>query len=359
MTTRRQVLGAAVGAPFLGMAGAGRVLGQSGMNILILGGTGFIGPHLVQHAMDRGHKITLFNRGRSNPALFPSAEKLVGDRDGDLTALRGRRWDAVIDNSGYTSQQVQSSLTYLQDACDLYLFTSTRSVYHEFTADLMNEDAPLGPRNIPESQWEGYGPNKVLAERVVMDGFGARALITRPSIIVGPGDRTDRFTYWVDRIDDGGDILVQGEPTDPVQYIDVRDLAEFYVHLLEGSVTGIYNTEGPATLLGAAGLVDGIKAVTATPSRFHWVDWDFLIEEGETPQDSLPFWQPPRGRYLNYGRMDNRRAMAKGLTFRPLAVTARDTLEWHRTRSAAEQAELKVGLSRAREAELLQKWGAA
>lgn len=359
MTTRRQVLGAAVTAPFLSMACAGRVLAQSGMNILILGGTGFIGPHLVQHAMDRGHKITLFNRGRSNPGLFPAAEKLVGDRDGDLTALRGRHWDAVIDNSGYTPEQVQSSLTYLHDACDLYLFTSTRAVYHEFTAERMDENAPLGPRDIPESRWEGYGPGKVLAERVVMDGFGARAIITRPSIIVGPGDRTDRFTYWVDRIDDGGDILVQGEPADPVQFIDVRDLGEFYVHLLEHAVTGIYNTVGLGAPLGAAELVDGIKAVTATPSRFHWVDWDFLIKEGETPQGSLPFWQPPRGQYLNYGRMDSRRAIDKGLTFRPLAVTARDTLEWHRTRTTAEQAGLKAGLSRAREAELLRKWNAA
>jgi len=220
----------------------------------------------------------------------------------------------------------------------------------------MDEDAPVGPKDIPESAWAGYGPNKVLAERAVQAGFGARTLISRPPVIVGPGDRSDRFTYWVDRLDDGGDILVQGEPTDPLQFIDVRDLSEFYVHLLENSITGIYNTEGPGSALTTVGLVHGIKAITSTPSTFHWVDWDFLIDLGETPQGTLAFWQPPRGRYLNYGFTDNRRAIAKGLKFRPLAVIAKDTLDWHRTRTAAQQEKLRAGLSREREAELLRQW---
>jgi 2'-hydroxyisoflavone reductase len=355
MTNRREFIGLSAAVAAAGMTSA-TANGQGGLNILVLGGTGFIGPHLVRHALERGHSLTLFNRGRTNTHLFPEAEKLVGDRNDDLTALEGRHWDAVIDNSGYTPQQVKLSVDLLKGSCDQYLFTSTRSVYTDYTLDVMDEDAPVGPTHLPESEWDGYGPNKVLAERVVRDAFGARTLITRPPIIVGPGDRTDRFTYWVDRIDDGGDILVQGHADDPVQFVDVRDLAEFYVHLLETSVTGIYNTEGPGSPLSAAGLVHGIKAVTSTPSVFHWVDWDFLIEAGETPQESLPFWQPPRGRYLNYGRMDNSRAIAKGLTFRPLAVTARDTLDWHRTREAAAQEELRTGLSREREAELLSLW---
>jgi len=361
MSTRRKFLGASMGAGLMGMAGSLNVLAQSasrngGLNILILGGTGFIGPHLVTHAMERGHKITLFNRGRTNTHLFPDVEKLVGNRNNDLAALEGRHWDAVIDNSGYTPQQVGMSVDLLKDACDQYLFTSTRSVYTDFTQDPMDEDAPVGPKEIPESEWDGYGPNKVLAERAVQDGFGARALITRPPVIVGPGDRSDRFTYWVDRIDDGGDILVQGEPTDPLQFIDVRDLSEFYVHLLENSITGIYNTEGPGSALNTAGLVHGIKAITSTPSTFHWVDWDFLLGEGETPQGTLAFWQLPRGRYLNYGLTDNRRAIAKGLKFRPLAVIAKDTLDWHRTRTVELQEKLRAGLSRGREAELLSKW---
>jgi len=358
VANRREFIGMAAVIAAAGMAPLA-TKGQSGLRILVLGGTGFIGPHLVRHALERGHELTLFNRGRTNAELFPDVEKLVGDRNNDLTALEGRRWDAVIDNSGYTPQQVKLSVDLLKGACDQYLFTSTRSVYTEFTAEVMDEDAPVGPTHLPESEWDGYGPNKVLAERVVQETFGARTLITRPPIIVGPGDRTDRFTYWVDRIDDGGDILVQGDPDDPVQFVDVRDLAEFYVHLLENSVTGIYNTEGPGSPLSAAGLVYGIKAVTSTPSVFHWVDWDFLIAAGEVPQDTLPFWQPPRGRYLNYGHMDNSRAIAKGLRFRPLAVTARETLDWHRTRDAAAQEQLRTGLSREREAELLSRWASA
>ena len=361
MSTRRDFLSASIGAGLVGMTASTSALAQSvsggyGMNILVLGGTGFIGPHLVTYAMERGHKVTLFNRGRTNTHLFPEVEKLVGDRNDNLSTLEGRRWDAVIDNSGYTPQQVGMSVDLLKDACDQYLFTSTRSVYTDFTQDVMDEDAPVGPKDIPESEWDGYGPNKVLAEREVQKGFGARTLITRPPVIVGPGDRSDRFTYWVDRIDDGGDVLVQGDPTDPLQFVDVRDLSEFYVRLIENSITGIYNTEGPGSALNTAGLVHGIRAITSRPSTFHWVDWDFLLEAGETPQGSLAFWQPPRGRYLNYGLTDNRRAIAKGLKFRPLAVIAKDTLDWHRTRSAELQRTLRTGLSRDREAELLRDW---
>jgi 2'-hydroxyisoflavone reductase len=323
MSTRREFLGVALGAGVAGLAGTGAVFGQTGMNILILGGTGFIGPHLVEYAMRRGHKITLFNRGRTNTHLFPEAEKLVGDRNDNLSALEGRQWDAVIDNSGYTPQQVRLSVDLLKNATDQYLFTSTRAVY---------------------------------TERIVQESFGAKTLITRPPVIVGPGDRSDRFTYWVDRIDDGGNILVQGDPTDPIQFVDVRDLSEFYVRLIEKSITGIFNTEGPGSALSTAGLIHGIKAVTSTPSDFTWVDWDFLIKEGETPQNSLPFWQPPRGSYLNYGRMVNTRAIENGMTFRPLAVIAKDTLDWHRTRTADEQDKLRVGMTREREAELLWKW---
>ena len=361
MNTRREFLAATLGAGVLTVAGSANALAQTsdgvgGMRILVLGGTGFIGPHLVRFALERGHTVTLFNRGRTNTHLFPDVEKLVGDRNDNLSALEGRRWDAVIDNSGYTPQQVGMSVKLLKDACDQYLFTSTRSVYTDFTQAVMDEDAPLGPKDIPESEWDGYGPNKVLAERAVQEGFGARTLITRPPVIVGPGDRSDRFTYWVDRIDDGGDILVQGDPTDPLQFIDVRDLSEFYIHLLEHSITGIYNTEGPGSALNTAGLVHGIKGITSTPSTFHWVDWDFLIGEGEVAQRTLAFWQPPRGRYLNYGLTDNRRAIARGLKFRPLAKIAADTLDWHRKRSAAQQQNLRAGLSRDREAELLRKW---
>lgn len=338
--------------PLLGTPTAKRV---AALDILVLGGTGFIGPHLVRHARDRGHTLTLFNRGRTNTHLFPDVEKLVGDRNDDVEALRGRRWDAVIDNSGYTPDQVRLTAELLRDATDQYLFTSTRGVYRDFTADDMTEDAPIGP-DLPESQWQGYGPMKVLAERVASAVFGERCTIARPSIIVGPGDRSDRFTYWVDRIDDGGEVLATGDPLDPVQYIDVRDLSEFYVRLVEARAPGVFNAEGPEASQSAAELLYGIRAVTSTPVSFTWVSWDFLAENDVLPSRDLPFWQPPRGRYRNYGRMNNRAAIAAGLRFRPLAVTASETLAWHRTRPAAQQEHLRIGISRDREVRLLEAW---
>jgi len=346
---------ATAGIASLALLGGEKSAAQSsdGLKILVLGGTGFIGPHFVRHALARGHKLTLFNRGRTNTHLFPEAEKLVGDRNDNLSALEGRQWDAVLDNSGYTPLQVQQSVDLLKGNCEQYLFTSTRAVYTDFRHAVMDEDAPVGPKDLPESQWSGYGPNKVLAERIVQAAFGSRTLITRPPVIVGPGDRTDRFTYWVDRLDDGGDVLVQGHRADPIQFVEVRDLAEFYVHLLENSTTGIFNTEGPQAELTTAGLVHGIRAITTTPSRLHWVPWNFLVEQGEVPQETLVFWNRPEGRYLNYGRMVNTRAIDKGLKFRPLATIAQDTLAWHRTRPVAEQTTLRAGISRDRERELL------
>ena len=352
MATRRDFIeraGVLAGAAAMGMAGPSRAAGDVGaeraprgtgtgpeagqpMRILVLGGTAFIGPYVVRRAMSRGHEITLFNRGQTNVHLFPDVEKLVGDRNSDLSALEGRRWDAVVDNSGYTPVQLQLSVDMLKDATDQYLFTSTRAVYYDFSAAVMNEDQPLGPRGTPERDWVGYGPNKVLAERVVREGFGDRTLIVRPPVVVGPGDPTERFTYWVDRIDDGGEVMVWGDPTDPIQFVDVRDLAEFYVTLLERRTRGVFNANGPEAPLSTAEFVYGIRAVTATPVSFTWVDWDFLAERGLNPQNPLPFWQPPRGRYLNYGRMDSSRAIEAGLRFRPLAVTARQTLDWHRSR---------------------------
>lgn len=378
MATRRDFIeraGALAGAAALGLAAppgaagansAARTTGKTDarkgsrqtMSILILGGTGFIGPWVVRRAIARGHEVVLFNRGQTNIHLFPHVEKLVGDRDGDLSALQGRRWDAVVDNSGYNANQLERSVDMLKGATDQYLFTSTRAVYHEFTAPVMDEDAPLGPRDIPESEWVGYGPNKVLAERVVREGFGDRTLIVRPPVVVGPGDLTDRFTYWVDRIDDGGEVLVWGDPTDPVQFVDVRDLAEFYINLLEHETRGVFNTNGPEAELSSAELVYGIRAITASPVSFTWVDWDFLAERDLHPQNPLPFWQPPRGRYLNYGRMDSSRAIAAGLRFRPLAVTASHTLDWHRNRENLGNYQLRV-FNRDVEARVLAQWKAA
>ena len=375
MATRRDFIeraGALAGAAALGMANPSgvegaeyaaaradaRKAGRQNLRILILGGTGFIGPWVVRRAIARGHEVVLFNRGQTNVHLFPHVERLIGNRNDDLSALEGRRWDAVVDNSGYNAAQLRLSVDALKDATDQYLFTSTRAVYHDFTAPVMNEDAPVGPRDTPEAEWVGYGPNKVLAERVVQEGFGDRTLIVRPPVVVGPGDLTDRFTYWVDRIDEGGEALVWGDPSDPVQFVDVRDLAEFYINLIEHETRGVFNTNGPASVLTSAALVHGIRAITSAAVSFTWVDWDFLGERGLHPQDPLPFWQPPRGRYLNYGRMDSSRAIAAGLRFRPLAVTARQTLDWHRSREDLGRYQLRV-FSRDVEARVLAEWKAA
>ena len=357
MASRPDAAGAANAARTAGVANA-RKRSRQAMRILILGGTGFIGPYVVRRAMSRGHEVTIFNRGQTNVHLFPEVERLVGDRNSDLSALEGRRWDAVVDNSGYNANQLRLSVDLLKDATGQYLFTSTRAVYHDFTAAVMNEDAPLGPREIPERDWVGYGPNKVLAERVVQEAFGERTLIARPPVVVGPGDQSDRFTYWVDRIDGGGEVMVWGDPTDPVQFVDVRDLAEFYINLLEHETRGIFNTNGPAAPLTSAELVYGIRAITAEPVSFTWVDWDFLAERGLHPQNPLPFWQPPRGLYLNYGRMDSSRAIAAGLRFRPLAVTASQTLDWHRNRQTLSNYQLRL-VTREVEERVLAEWKAA
>jgi 2'-hydroxyisoflavone reductase len=302
------------------------------LRILILGGTGFIGPHLVRRAVERGHTPVLFNRGRTEPQMFPEQyaglQSLVGDRDGDISALRGGRWDAVIDDSGYTPQQVRATAEMLRDPVGHYLFTSTRGVYQDFTPAHVDEDSPLGMRGVPAADWTGYGPLKALAEREVQRVFAGRYTIARPPIITGPGDTTDRFTYWYDRVYRGGRVLAPGQPSDPVQYVDVRDLVDFYVHTLEQGISGVFNTVAPAAPLSSAEFLHGLRAVTSAPVEFVWADWDFLDGQGIREGRELSAWRSPRGDNLNYGRVDNRRAIAAGMTFRPLATTALDTLTW-------------------------------
>jgi 2'-hydroxyisoflavone reductase len=302
------------------------------LRILILGGTGFIGPHLVRAVLARGHTPVLFNRGRTAPQLFAEQyagiENLVGDRNDDISSLAGGRWDAVIDDSGYTPDQVRATAQLLRDSVGHYIFTSTRAVYRDFTPAHVDEDSPLGMRGVADAQWTGYGPLKALAEREVQQAFAGRYTVARPPIITGPGDTTDRFTYWYARIDRGGEVIAPGAPTDPVQYIDVRDLVDFYVHAAEQRVTGVFNTVAPAAPLSSAEFLYGVRAVTAAPVSFVWADWDFLAAHGIREGRELSAWRAPRGDNLNYGRVDNRRVIAAGMTFRPLAVTARDTLDW-------------------------------
>ena len=342
--------GALVAAPSVGAAP---------LRILILGGTGFIGPYQVQYALDRGHHITLFNRGRTNPHLFPGVEKLVGDRDGDLSALAGGRWDVVIDNSASDPGRVERSARVLRDAVDLYVFVSTRSVYYDTSRVPMTVDAELFSlenTKVEPGARLPYGLAKALSEAKVREFFPDRHLIVRPSLIVGPGDLTDRFTYWPVRIERGGEILAPGNGSDFVQVIDARDLSEWMIRLVERDVTGIYNALGPRTPWSFAEFLHGIKAVTTADARFTWVDTDFLLAHDVQPYREMPVWMPARDGREGFGRFDISREVALGLTFRPLAVTARDTLDYYHAQPQERQRELRAGITPEREAEVLRLW---
>ena len=328
------------------------------LRILILGGTGFIGPHQVRYALERGHTVTLFNRGRTNPHLFPGVEKLVGDRDGDLDALRGREWDAVLDNSGFEPLIVRDSAQLLSGSVGQYLFVSTQSVYAERSIIDQDESGAVGRPGIPEDQWEGYGPLKALCEREVQRALPGGSTIVRPPVIVGPGDASDRFTYWVDRVHRGGEVLAPGAPADPTQFIDVRDLTQWMVRCLENGVTGVYNATGPRAPLSTAEMLYGIRAVTTSDVRFTWVDADFLAAHGVRPFSHMPLWQPPVGRTAGFFRMNAERAQAEGLSYRPLAETAADTLAWWLTEPQERRTGLRVGVSNEREREVLRAWHA-
>lgn len=340
----------------------GRLPGRA-LRILVLGGTSFIGPHQVSYALERGHEITLFNRGRTNTHLFPGVEKLVGDRNGDLEALRGRRWDVCIDNSASRIRWVELSTGFLRDQVDRYMYVSSRSAYADTSAVPMTADHPTYTyetagveRNADRDQLP-YGLQKALCEREVQRVFGPeRSVVFRPGLIIGPRDRTDRFTYWPVRIHRGGEVLAPSDGSDPVQIIDARDFAEWMIRMAEDGHTGVFNAVGPAIPRPMDQLLYGIRAVTTAETTFTWVDTDFLLERGIRPYREMPVWLPPRPGSEGFARFDLTPEVERGLTFRPLAVTAAETLEWHFERPREEQWPLRVGVSPEREAEVLREW---
>ena len=334
------------------------------LSILILGGTGFIGPNQVRYAVDRGHDVTLFNRGKTNPGLFPKVKKLIGDRnlpDGH-NVLKGKKFDVVIDNPTTLPQWVKGAGEALKGNVGHYIFVSTISVFSDYS-NPVDENGPLnapGSMDVkPENARAQYGALKVRSELEAKEQFGDKVTIVRPGLIVGPGDLTDRFSYWPVRIDKGGEIMAPGAPTDPVQYVDARDLSEWIVRLAEGSVFGTFNATGPKTPTNIAELLYGIKAVTTSDAHFTWVDADFLAANRVSGWSDMPVWMAPRGRTAAFARVNCSKAYAAGLTFRPLADTAKDTLAWYHSRPAAEQEKAAAGIASDKEKTVLAAWRAS
>ncbi|EKD80889.1 MAG: NAD-dependent epimerase/dehydratase [uncultured bacterium] len=322
------------------------------MKILILGGTKFLGRHIVEAALARGHEVTIFHRGLTNPKMFIQVEELLGDRTGDLNLLRGRKWDAAIDTSGYFPQVVRSSVDVLKDAVQHYTFVSTISVYDDqhlkSQADETAQLLPPADDTIKTMAPAQYGPLKVACEDVVHAAMAKRALIARPGLLVGPHDPTDRFTWWIRRIARGGKTLAPGNPSRQIQFIDARDVADWIITMTEVAQTGTYNVTGPEHRLAMKEFLDRTNSALAQGAEFSWIDDDTLLAQGVSPWMELPLWIPDSDNAsLEFNLC---KVFKAGLSVRSLAETVLDTFNWDKERR---QEDLKAGISAVREAEVL------
>lgn len=326
------------------------------MKLLLLGGTQFVGRHLAQSAIQAGHDVTLFNRGKTNQDLFPGVEKRVGDRNGNLASLEEGEWDAVIDVSGYVPSQVEATANLLRGRVQHYIFISTVSVYEDFA----HGPAVAGKTKLAELKedsevinGETYGPLKQKCEEVIKEVFGNRTLCIRPGLIVGPDDPTDRFTYWVERVARGGQVAAPGEPSRQIQWIDVRDLAEWIIRMMEKKESGTYNAAGLNEYPTMEQYLKTVKEVTASDAELVWINDEILVAHEASPFVEIPFWIPKNDSYPDgFLLADANAAIEKGLTFRTPEETIRDTYQWQ---SARENHEWKAGLSVEKEAALLQE----
>lgn len=377
-TTRRDFIELTVLAGAAGVAmasrpaAAGAAAGRASrpLKILVLGGTGLIGPPMVAYAVARGHGLTLFNRGKTNTELFPELERVIGDRNDNISALaaavaKGRRWDVVIDNTASIPRWVEESAGLLKNSADTYLYTSSISAYADSAAPGADETAPLGVISAEETAkvktnrditGENYGPLKALCERAAQEAFPERSIVVRPGLIVGPGDYSDRFTYWPVRIHRGGEVMAPGNPTDPVQFIDCRDLGEWYVRLVEDGATGVYNGVGPASPMSIAEMLYGIRATTGGELTFTWVDAGFLKQHEVEEWGEMTVWVPPVGEYAGFSSSSIARAKQAGLSFRPLATTAVDTLAYWSSLPEERRAKPRAGLDPEKERSVLAAW---
>lgn len=325
------------------------------MKLLMLGGTRFLGKTIVEAAVARGHEVTLFNRG-SRPDLFPGLEQLVGDRDGGLDALKNRSWDAVIDTSGYVPRIVNQSLQALKDNVSHYTFISTIDVYDEAVPGEISETHPVKPledESIEDVQ-KAYGPMKARCEQLVQQQMEGRALIVRCGLIAGPGDHTDRFTYWPSRIARGGEVLAPGNPNAPIQFIDVRDVSEWIIRKVEERHAGVYTATGPAEPITVGRFLEACASALNSDARLTWVPDSFLQEHKVGSWIEMPLWIPEDANIHALMKVNVSRAKEAGLTYRSLETTIKDSLQWDRSRPA--DTERKAGLAAEKESKLLAFW---
>ena len=372
-TNRRAVVklsaSALAGLAFRGLAlGADTSKAPKPLRILILGGTGFIGPHQVRYALSRGHTITVFNRGRREQDWPGAVEELLGDRDtGYLKSLRGRNWDVCIDNPAMLPFWVRDAGLALHDKVKQYVFISTVSAYAENKTVGADETAPLakytGQDAMAETQEtlrahmaELYGPLKAVSEHEVQKYFPGNATIVRPGLIAGPGDESDRFTYWPVRLSRGGEILAPGDGSDPIQLIDVRDLAEWTIRLAESRTLGVFNATGPAQPMTLRDMLATIASSLQVSPTITWASTQFLEAQDIQPWGDMPVWVPAEGDSAGFAKRSIQRALKAGLTFRALATTSVDTLAWFRQQPDARQATLRAGLTPDRENAALMAW---
>ncbi len=327
------------------------------MNVLVIGGTKFIGIHIVNELLAKGHKVTIFNRGKTNADYFPTVEKVIGDREGDLSVLASKRWDAVIDTCGYTPRVVRHSATALAEVSDMYIFVSSISVYRDFSKIGIDETAEVSVleenNETEEVNGDTYGPLKALCEQEVKKAYPGRALIVRPGLIVGPHDPTDRFTYWPMRIASGGEILAPGKKEAFVQFIDARDLATYIVKGIEQKLTGTYNVTGPRETLTFEDFLSACKAVLNDNAAFTWIDEQFLTKHEVGHWIEMPLYIPEAMSGMLATNID--KALKTGLTFTTIEKTIQDTYLWALEKRLP-NSDWKAGLAKEKEVAILKAY---
>ncbi len=337
--------------------------GGKKLNILILGGTRFLGPHTVQAALDRGHKMTLFNRGKSGPDMFPGCKQLIGDRYEDMSALKNGEWDAVIDTFAYVPHVIEETIKILKGNVGQYVLISSVSAYKDYKKVGLDETYPvatISDEEIAKAKThrditgENYGALKALCEQKAEEMMPGQVANIRPGLIVGPLDPSDRFTYWPVRVDRGGEVLCPVSPKELTQIIHAGDLGEFIIKCIEDKTNGIFNAISKPIEMGK--VLQACKRVSKSDAKFTWVDLEFLNEHEVAGWSELPAWAPAEGDHLAFSQVSVEKAFSAGLKMRPLEQTVKETLEWFKKEPAERQAQLRAGIDPEKEKKVLAAW---